>query len=420
MGSRSAAFPAGHDAATARDSVLGYGGLAHGLECERRGPAGSHPAAPRPADQGSARIFPARERFSGTRNQNNPDRPQLYEALARLYRDKYNDHEHAAEFFDKAAGLPGAPSYAKRFAAYELSYCEGREKEAYGRLHALYALGESERLPTLIRLLKELEIKLAHSTGSANSGFDALTGDLSCASRFLATFTPIFEATEAVLADARERDCTHFICLGDVVGYNANPHECVEIVQKMECPVVKGNHDEQASLTESSRGFNALAEAAINWTRAHLTEEDKAMAPRVALSPAGSRFHHRPCDPRCAGTNGVTFLIISMPSPASPIRRRRFAFSGTPTCPGAFVRDDGVKRVKVDQLTIEDAKKYFINVGSVGQPRDGDWRAAYCIYHMDKSVVEQRRVKYDLATAQKKIIQAGLPRMLADRLELGR
>ena len=75
------------------------------------------------------------------------------------------------------------------------------------------------------------------------------------------------EATEAVLADARERDCTHYVCLGDVVGYNANPHECVEIVQKMECPVVKGNHDEQASLDESSRDFNALAEMAINWTR---------------------------------------------------------------------------------------------------------------------------------------------------------
>lgn len=91
----------------------------------------------------------------------NPDRPQLYEALARLYRDKYNDHEHAAEFFAKAASLQGAPGYAKRFAAYELSYCEGREKEAYDRLHGLYALGESERLPTLIRLLKHLEIKLA-------------------------------------------------------------------------------------------------------------------------------------------------------------------------------------------------------------------------------------------------------------------
>src|SRR5205823_9761832 len=91
---------------------------------------------------------------------NNPDRPQLYEAMARLYREKYNDHEHAAEFFGKAAELPGAPSYAKRFAAYELSRCEGRAQEAYDRLHGLYAAGDNERLPMLIRRLKDLEIKL--------------------------------------------------------------------------------------------------------------------------------------------------------------------------------------------------------------------------------------------------------------------
>ena len=65
-----------------------------------------------------------------------------------------------AEFFERAAALPGAPSYAKRFAAYELSHCEGRESEAYDRLHRLYAVGERERLPTLIRRLKDLEIKL--------------------------------------------------------------------------------------------------------------------------------------------------------------------------------------------------------------------------------------------------------------------
>jgi predicted Zn-dependent protease len=95
---------------------------------------------------------------------NNPERPELYEAMARLYRDKYGDHERAAEFFGKAAALPGAPSYAKRFAAYELSHCEGREREAYGRLHALYTMDENERLPTLVQLLKELQIKLAIPT----------------------------------------------------------------------------------------------------------------------------------------------------------------------------------------------------------------------------------------------------------------
>lgn len=91
---------------------------------------------------------------------NNPERPELYEAMARLYRDKYEDHERASEFFAKAAALPGAHSYARRFAAYELAQCLGREREAYDQLRALYDFGERERLPTLLRHLKELEIKL--------------------------------------------------------------------------------------------------------------------------------------------------------------------------------------------------------------------------------------------------------------------
>jgi tetratricopeptide (TPR) repeat protein len=91
---------------------------------------------------------------------NNPERPQLYEALARLYKEKYKDHEHASEYFAKAAALPGAPSYDRRFSAYELSYCGGREREAYERLRQLYDVAEKERLPTLITRLKFLETKL--------------------------------------------------------------------------------------------------------------------------------------------------------------------------------------------------------------------------------------------------------------------
>ena len=91
---------------------------------------------------------------------NNPDRPQLYEALARLYKEKYKNHERASEFFAKAAALPAAPSYETRFSAYELSYCEGRERQAYDRLRRLYDKGEKERLPTLITRLKFLENKL--------------------------------------------------------------------------------------------------------------------------------------------------------------------------------------------------------------------------------------------------------------------
>jgi hypothetical protein len=92
---------------------------------------------------------------------NNPDRPELYEALARLYKEKYKDHDRAAEYYAKAAILPEAAPWDRRFSAYELSYCDGREGEAYQRLRSLYDEGEKERLPTVIKRLKFLEDKLA-------------------------------------------------------------------------------------------------------------------------------------------------------------------------------------------------------------------------------------------------------------------
>lgn len=114
----------------------------------------------------STRLRAQREYFDLGRDflergiKNNPDRPQLYDALGRLYRDKYHEHGRAAEAFAQAATFPDAPDYEKRFAAYELSFCEGREQEAYDRLHRLYAMGENERLPTLIKRLKVMEEKL--------------------------------------------------------------------------------------------------------------------------------------------------------------------------------------------------------------------------------------------------------------------
>ena len=227
------------------------------------------------------------------------------------------------------------------------------------------------------------------------------------------------EATEAVLADAHERACTHFVCLGDVVGYNANPRECLEIVRKLACPVVKGNHDEQASLEESSRDFNALAEMAINWTREQLSAQDKEWLRELPLTREVRDFTivHATLD--APEQWGYVFNILDAAASFAH-QQTTLCFFGHTHVAGAFTRDEGVKHLKIEQLTIEAPKKYFINTGSVGQPRDGDWRAAYCIYDTDENVVEQRRVKYDLATAQAKIIKAGLPRMLADRLKLGR
>ena len=227
------------------------------------------------------------------------------------------------------------------------------------------------------------------------------------------------EATQAVLADAEEESCSHYVCLGDVVGYNANPHECVELVQELDCPVIKGNHDEQASLLETSRGFNELAEHAINWTRENLTEADKEWLRDLRLLRQVRDFTivHATLDtPAQWG-----YVLNNLDAAANfTYQHTTVCFFGHTHFPIAYVRDAGVRRVRSEQLMIESGKKYFINAGSVGQPRDGDWRAAYCIYDTEKTVVEQRRVKYDLATAQKKILKAGLPRLLADRLSIGR
>ena len=120
------------------------------------------PAEPRQA----LRVKAQREYFAVGKDflergiANNPDKPQLYESLARLYQQKYHDHLRASEYYARAAALPSAPSFDKRFAAYELSYCEGHEQEAYDQLRRLYDLGEKERLPTLIARLKFLENKL--------------------------------------------------------------------------------------------------------------------------------------------------------------------------------------------------------------------------------------------------------------------
>ncbi|HEY2103397.1 MAG TPA: hypothetical protein VGH08_09105 [Chthoniobacterales bacterium] len=91
---------------------------------------------------------------------NNPQNPQLYEALARLYRDKLHDHARASENFLKASRLPGCAAYDERFSAYELSYCEGHEREAYDRLRTLFQRGGKERLPTLIVRLRAMEEQL--------------------------------------------------------------------------------------------------------------------------------------------------------------------------------------------------------------------------------------------------------------------
>jgi len=227
------------------------------------------------------------------------------------------------------------------------------------------------------------------------------------------------EALQAVLADARQHGCSDFVCLGDIVGYNADPSACIRIVRELDCPTVKGNHDEQASLSGSSVDFNEMAEQAIRWTRAQLSQEDRSWLRCLPLQQLVHDFTivHATLD--TPGDWGYVFTTAEAIA-SFAYQETTLCFFGHTHVQGAFVRNAEVTPTVADKIQIDTGKQYFVNTGSVGQPRDGDWRAAYCIYLPDDNLVEQRRVTYEIERTRKKVLAAGLPRLLADRLVLGR
>lgn len=227
------------------------------------------------------------------------------------------------------------------------------------------------------------------------------------------------EALQSVLADARIQGCTHYICLGDLVGYSADPEACIETVRALDCPVIKGNHDEQAAMSGTSTGFTDLADTAIRWTRTRLGEADKEWLRYLRLQRVIRDFTvvHATLDtPHKWG-----YIVTPGDAAAS------FTYQHTPVCfvghthePFLFRTGIAVRKQHYDKVRLKPGTQYLINIGSVGQPRDGDWRAAYVIYQPETMDVELRRVPYDIETTQQKILEAGLPPELAERLALGK
>jgi predicted phosphodiesterase len=227
------------------------------------------------------------------------------------------------------------------------------------------------------------------------------------------------EAFEVVLADAKEQNCTHYCCVGDVVGYNANPKECLDIVRSMGMPVVKGNHDEYCSSEEDLEGFNPHAAEAVNWTRKQLNVEDRDWLRElkyVRLVASFSMVHATLDGPQRWG-----YVFDKLAAAASfTYQNTAVCFFGHTHVPVAFVRDSMVRGGTYSKFRVEPGKKYFVNVGAVGQPRDGNPKAGYVVYDMDEGTIELRRLEYDIPKAQKKIMAAGLPQRLADRLAVGK
>jgi predicted phosphodiesterase len=227
------------------------------------------------------------------------------------------------------------------------------------------------------------------------------------------------EAFRVVLDDAQKQRCTHYACIGDVVGYGANPRECLELVRKMGMPCVKGNHDEYCSINEHLDGFNPAAAEAVQWTRKQLSEDDCQWLRDLKYVRMVTTFTlvHATLD----GPQRWGYVFDKLAAAASfPYQNTPVCFFGHTHVPVAFIRDSMVRGGTYSKFKIEAGKKYFINVGAVGQPRDGNPKSAYVVYDTTEQTVELRRLDYDIATAQKKIREAGLPERLAERLAYGR
>jgi predicted phosphodiesterase len=226
------------------------------------------------------------------------------------------------------------------------------------------------------------------------------------------------EALEAVLADA-EGKYDQILCLGDLVGYGADPNAIVGWARANVAAIIRGNHDKDCSNNDSLEHYRSVAVAAALWTRSHLSEESLAYLramPRGPLRYDGVDLVH--------GSPGDEDEYVTAPEEAAQLRQSldtQVTFFGHTHIQGGFLlARRGVKEMeRPEVLELEPDHSYLLNPGSVGQPRDGDPRAGYILYDSERRIVEYRRVGYDVAKAASKIRQAGLPDALAERLFLG-
>ncbi|MCL4789338.1 MAG: metallophosphoesterase family protein [Verrucomicrobia bacterium] len=227
------------------------------------------------------------------------------------------------------------------------------------------------------------------------------------------------EAFQVVLEDCKKQQVTHYACLGDVVGYNANPKECLDIVRTMNMPCVKGNHDEYCSSEDHLDGFNPAAAEAVNWTRRQLSASDRQWLRELKYTRMVTTFTlvHATLD----GPQRWGYVFDKLAAAASfTYQNTAVCFFGHTHVPVAFMRDSHVRGGTYSKFKVEAGKKYFVNVGAVGQPRDNNPKAAYVVYDVHEGTIELRRLEYDIAAAQRKILAAGLPERLAERLAYGR
>ena len=239
------------------------------------------------------------------------------------------------------------------------------------------------------------------------------------------------EALDAVLAAAPA--CDAVWNLGDVVGYGANPNEVIDRARPLGSVFVRGNHDKVCSGVAGIEDFNPIAGRAAKWTRCVLTAEHSDWLRHMAQGPI------MPDGPQVSCMHGSPLnedeYLLTVRDAWLPLTttRTRINFFGHTHMQGAFATN-GEEWFRITpqyhargadefEMPLRESGRYLINPGSVGQPRDGDWRAAFAVYETADNGAQRvifHRVPYDVKQAQERIRRAGLPDRLASRLKDGR
>ena len=237
------------------------------------------------------------------------------------------------------------------------------------------------------------------------------------------------ESLQAVLS-AVENRYDRVVCCGDLVGYGPDPNPVVDWVRANVVAVIRGNHDKACCGVTEAEDFNQVARTAALWTRQRLTAENLAYLRALPVGPLevdGFQIVHGSVQ-----DEDEYLFNVADARPQFPQLGYQLTFFGHTHMQGGFLRH-GAGAVHAVQPTfqmgvaskslhLEEREQYLLNPGAVGQPRDGDNRAAFVIHSRDGELgqVEYWRVPYDIAATQQKMLEAGLPSVLATRLSLGR
>jgi predicted phosphodiesterase len=233
------------------------------------------------------------------------------------------------------------------------------------------------------------------------------------------------EALETVLAASPPASYDRALILGDLVGYGADPNAVVDRVRTLDpLAVIRGNHDKAACGLDDGSSFNQIARFAARWTGETLTPENRQYLRDLPSGPALIDDHVEICHGSPFDEDHYIFDGNDARR-ALDASRRAVCLFGHTHLPVVFFEEDNqlmgmVPEEPRHEVKIEDGIRFLINVGSVGQPRDGDPRAAYATYDSVGPTLLLHRIPYPVDVAQRKIVAAGLPQPLANRLAIGR